>query len=104
MGEVVPEEIVEALRDFEWAGSCSPNRPPLDSAEWARMRLEAVYAAIHRDLRERLLDDEARNAAQDAAEDASVYTELDDEYVRLMSDAALTAALDTVLPEEVGRG
>lgn len=54
----VPEEAVELLRDAEWVRSCSPTGPRRDSKEWARMRLQAVFPAIHaerdREWRERL--------------------------------------------------
>jgi hypothetical protein len=58
----VPESAVEALRDAEWAYSCSPVGPDRDSVEWAEMRLQAVLPLIYKHFSDRLLSDEAVGA------------------------------------------
>lgn len=55
----ISPDAVEALRNAEWAYSCSSVRPDRDSVEWAEMRLAAVYPAIRSSVLEEAFGDEA---------------------------------------------
>jgi len=54
-----------------------------------------IREAARKELEDRLLSDEAKEAAREDAESASVYSDLDPEYVAPMVEAAIEAALRT---------